>query len=139
MKFSEKLKAARTKAGMTQAELAEASGITCRSIVNYESGAKYPRTHKIYQRLAEALHIDETYLRNEDEEFVLSAEEKYGNRGARQAERLIADMSALYAGGDLSDEDKDVVMKALQDIYWQSKARNVEKYTPKKFRDNSPD
>lgn len=44
-------------------------------------------------------------------------------------------MSALYAGGDLSDEDKDAVMKALQEIYWQSKARNVEKYTPKKYQE----
>ena len=26
------------------------------------------------------------------------------------------------------------VMKALQDIYWESKARNVQKYTPKKFK-----
>ena len=31
-------------------------------------------------------------------------------------------------------KDKDAVMKALQDIYWDSKARNVEKYTPKKYK-----
>ena len=41
-------------------------------------------------------------------------------------------MSALYAGGQLSEEDKDIVMKALQDIYWESKARNAQKYSPKK-------
>lgn len=43
-------------------------------------------------------------------------------------------MSGLFAGGTLSDQDKDAVMKALQDIYWESKARNVEKYTPKKYK-----
>ena len=25
-------------------------------------------------------------------------------------------------------------MKALQDIYWEAKARNIEKYTPKKYK-----
>ena len=43
-------------------------------------------------------------------------------------------MSCLFAGGTLSEQDKDAVMKALQDIYWESKARNVEKYTPKKYK-----
>ena len=31
---------------------------------------------------------------------------------------------------------KDAVMKALQDIYWESKARNVQKYTPKKYTES---
>ena len=46
-------------------------------------------------------------------------------------------MSGLFAGGTLSEQDKDAVMKALQDIYWESKARNVEKYTPKKYKKSS--
>jgi len=66
-------------------------------------------------------------------EFVVDAAEKYGARGAAQAEDIIAGFSGLCAGGTLSEEDKDAVMKALQDIYWESKARNVQKYTPKKF------
>ncbi len=45
-------------------------------------------------------------------------------------------MSGLFAGGTLSEQDKDAVMKALQDIYWESKARNVEKYTPKKIQED---
>ena len=49
------------------------------------------------------------------------------------------DMSGLFAGGTLSEQDKDAVMKALQDIYWESKARNVEKYTPKKYKKTGTD
>ena len=30
-------------------------------------------------------------------------------------------------------------MKALQDIYWEAKARNVEKYTPKKYKKTGED
>ena len=57
----------------------------------------------------------------------------------RQAQDLIEGMSGLFAGGTLSDQDKDAVMKALQDIYWESKARNVEKYTPKKYKKTDGD
>ena len=52
----------------------------------------------------------------------------------KQAQQLIDGMSGLFAGGSLSEQDKDAVMKALQDIYWESKARNVSKYTPKKYK-----
>ena len=70
----------------------------------------------------------------EDEEFVVNAAERYGAHGASQAQAVIDGFSGLCAGGTLSEEDKDAVMKALQDIYWESKARNVQKYTPKKFK-----
>ena len=35
---------------------------------------------------------------------------------------------------ELSENDKDAVMRALQDAYWMAKERNKEKYTPKKYR-----
>lgn len=30
----------------------------------------------------------------------------------------------LFAGGELSDEDKELVMKSLYDIYWDAKLKN---------------
>lgn len=128
MTFGEKLKSVRKAAGLTQTELGEATGISLRTICLYENGKMYPRKRENYKKLADALNVDVQYLMGEDEGFVLKAGEEYGIRGAKQAEKLISDMSALYAGGELSEADKDAVMKALQDIYWQSKARNVEKY-----------
>ena len=132
MKFSEKLKEARKNAGLKQPELATAVGVSVRTIASYETGETSPRKRETYQVLADALNVDVHYLMNEEETFVLAAGQEYGSRGAKQAEKLIADMSALYAGGQLSEEDKDIVMKALQDIYWESKARNAQKYSPKK-------
>ena len=38
MRFCEKLKDARTKAGMKQEKLAKALGVSLRTITNYESG-----------------------------------------------------------------------------------------------------
>ncbi len=85
------------------------------------------------QEVADALGM------TEDEEFVVQASEQYGSRGMKQAKDLIEGMSGLFAGGTLSEQDKDAVMKALQDIYWESKARNVEKYTPKKYKKTGTD
>ena len=58
----------------------------------------------------------------------------HGYKGAKDAEELVAGVSALFAGGELSENDKDAVMSALQDAYWMAKERNKEKYTPKKYR-----
>ena len=109
MKFAEKVRAARLNIGYTQKQLAEIT-------------------------LANALNVETNYLLTEDEEFVVNAAERYGAHGASQAQAVIDGFSGLCAGGTLSEEDKDAVMKALQDIYWESKARNVQKYTPKKFK-----
>lgn len=82
------------------------------------------------------LHLDGeiNFLLSEDEEFVLQAQQSYGYKGAKDAEELVADVSALFAGGELSENDKDAIMRALQDAYWMAKERNKEKYTPKKYR-----
>ena len=47
---------------------------------------------------------------SEDEEFVLEAQQSYGYKGAKDAEELVAGVSALFAGGELSENDKDAVM-----------------------------
>lgn len=38
----------------------------------------------------------------------------------------------MFAGGELSEGDKDAVMLALQKAYWDCKEDN-KKYTPKKY------
>ena len=103
-------------------------------ITRYEHDLSVPRYKDAYKKIADFFEVDVNYLLTEDEEFVVQASEQYGSRGLKQAQDIIDGMSGLFAGGTLSEQDKDAVMKALQDIYWESKARNVEKYTPKKYR-----
>ena len=136
MTFGEKFKTEREKRGLTQQEVADGLGINRRMITRYENGISFPRTKEAYRKIADYFEVDVNYLLTEDEEFVVTASEQYGTRGMRQAQQLIDGMSGLFAGGELSDEDKDAVMKALQDIYWESKARIVAKYTPKKYKDS---
>lgn len=137
MKFAEKVKIARLRMGYTQKRLAEETHLALRTIVSYEKGERYPRKRETYGALAKVLNVETNYLLTEDEEFVVDAAEKYGPHGAVQAEALLADFSGLCAGGELSEQDKDAVMRALQEIYWESKARDVQKYTPKNIK--SPD
>lgn len=134
MTFGEKFKAERLKKNLTQQDVADALGINRRMITRYENGLSFPRTKDAYRKIAEFFGVGVNYLLTEDEDFVVSASEQYGTRGMKQAQELIDGMSGLFAGGTLSEQDKDAVMKALQDIYWESKARNVEKYTPVKYR-----
>ena len=134
MTFGEKFRTEREKLGLTQQEVADSLGINRRMITRYENGISFPRTKDAYKKIADFFKIDVNYLLTEDEAFVVEAYEQYGSRGMKQAQNLINGMSGLFAGGTLSDQDKDAVMKALQDIYWESKARNIEKYTPKKYK-----
>lgn len=123
MTFGEKFKAERLKMNLTQQDVADALGINRRMITRYENGLSFPRTKEAYRKIAEFFGVDVNYLLTEDEEFVVRASEQYGARGMKQAQELIDGMAGLFAGGTLSEQDKDAVMKALQDIYWDSKAR----------------
>jgi len=131
MKFGEKLQKARKEKGMTQAELAKKAGLGLKTITNYESGATYPHKREVYGTLAAILGIDADYLHNENDEFVGAAMARYGARGRDQAQALIEDVTGLFAGGDLAEDDMDTFMKAVQDAYWQAKEKN-KKYSHKK-------
>ena len=134
MTFGEKFRAERKKRKLTQQQAADDLKINRRMITRYENGVSFPRTRNDYKKIADYFGVDVNYLMTDDEEFVARASEQYGDRGMRQARELVQGISGLFAGGTLSEQDKDAVMKALQDIYWESKARNKEKYTPEKYR-----
>jgi transcriptional regulator with XRE-family HTH domain len=136
MKLSEKIRKLRTEKGVTQTQLAEAIGVSMRMVQEYETNGRYPRNRAIYKEMADYFGVDLNYLLTEDEEFTTSAAEKYGYNGAKQAEELVAQVKGLFAGGEMADEDKDIMMKAIQDAYWDAKEKN-KKYAPAKTRKNS--
>lgn len=133
MTFGEKLRLKRTEKKLTQGQVAAALGITKRAYISYETSGVYPRSRETYCKLAEIFECDPDYLLTENEEFVMEASAQYGSRGKKQAEKLVKDFHGLCAGGELSEHDKDVVMAALQRIYFDCKLDN-KKHTPKKYR-----
>lgn len=124
MKFGEKLREARLKKGLSQAKLAEMTGVAKRTLINYENNGILPKQKDTYFILAKALEIDTNVLMDDNAEFVTQAAEVYGSRGAKQALHLVQEITGLYAGGELEEEDMDAMMKAIQDAYWIAKQKN---------------
>lgn len=124
MKFGEKLRALRREKHISQEEAARAIGISRRAYGSYEQEGIYPRSRDTYAKLARLFGCDVNYLLTEDEEFVALAGERYGDRGRRQAQDLVREASALFAGGELAEEDKDEMLRAIQDAYWIAKEKN---------------
>lgn len=108
---------------MTQADLAQAVGVSLRTMVSYENGDCYPKKREVYGKLAAALGVEVNYLLTENEEFINAAGEKYGHRGKKYAQQLITEVSGLFAGGDMDEADLDAVMKAITDAYWIAKEK----------------
>ena len=139
MTFGEKIHVERTKRGMNQKEFGQLIGVSTRIVSLYETNKSYPRTREDYTRIAAALNLNVNYLLTENEEFVMGIADQYGTRGAQGATKVLSDVKALFAGGEMAEEDMDVFMKAVQDAYWEVKKINKEKYTPKKYRKENND
>ena len=124
MKFGEKIKDARKKLGISQDQFAKMIGVSLRTVTNYETGDRYPKKREMYSKIAKALNVDVNYLLTEDEEFLLAAETKYGYTGKMQAQTLVNEIGALFSGGSLSEDDRDEMMRAIQQAYWVAKEKN---------------
>jgi transcriptional regulator with XRE-family HTH domain len=133
MDFKQRLKDARQFAGLTQEELAKRSGLASRTIQGYERGVRTPQRFQNVVAIAKALDVSPEYLLGDDGMLIVDAHERGGSRAARDIASLVTEVSGLFAGGELSDEDKDAAIRALTDAYWESKEIN-KKYTPKKHR-----
>ena len=131
MTFGEKLKLYRKMKNITQRDLAKIAGLGFNTISNYERGQTYPQNREIYARLAQILEIDTDFLHNENDDFINEAEARYGKRGRSQAEQLVEDARGLFAGGELTEEEKLGVLRALQDVFWECKDANSAKYSSK--------
>lgn len=62
MTFGARLRRARKRKGLTQAELANQAGLGLRTIISYEKGETYPQKRSAYAMLAKLLDTDGGYL-----------------------------------------------------------------------------
>jgi transcriptional regulator with XRE-family HTH domain len=141
MTFGEKVKNARITLNLSQAELAKITGVSERSLYTYEQLNTLPRKSNL-KKLAEALHVSVSYLTDDneqdtqkninDEKFIDEAKAKYGYRGAKEAKEVLDRAGALFAGGELDDEAKEVFMQSLMQVYLSSKKEASEKFSRKK-------
>ena len=138
--FAEKVFDARTELGFSQSQLGERVGVSLRSILAYEKGEKTPRPSTVL-KLARVLNVSVKYLTDENCEnplediekdgYIEEARERYGAKGARDLDTLIRENCALFAGGELSADEKEVFFEALTKAYIASKEEARIKFSPK--------
>ena len=131
MKFGQKVQEQRKKAGLLQQELADKLGVTKRTLANYEGGNSYPQNRGLYAKLAEIFKVDINYFLTEDEEFLTQAAEIYGKKGQAQAQIILNQAAALFAGGELSEKDEIAFLHDMQAIFLESKKIAKNKYSNK--------
>ena len=113
MTFGEKVKNLRKNKGLNQTQLADAVGVSLRTVRGWEIEGRYPKKHDLYQKLADILSCDISYLMTEEEAFITEASEQFGNRGAKQAQQILEQAAAMFAGGEL-------LMKTKQPLWMRS-------------------
>lgn len=124
MAFANKLRDLREVKNLTQEELANMCDVSLKTISRYESGQSKPRYRKTYDALAKALDTSHDYLVTDEEDFILSARERYGNSAARDAEEMVQGIIGLMAGGDLPEKDKKAILDAISEAYYIAKTEN---------------
>jgi transcriptional regulator with XRE-family HTH domain len=138
MTFGEKVREARKKLNLSQDDLSNKMGVSRRTVTSWETDKSFPRTRKVYEKLAETLDVPLNYLLSDDDAFVMDASEQFGYRGKKGAEKLVQELTGLFAGGELAEEDMDALAFAVQEAYVEAKKRN-KKYTPKKYLQDASD
>ena len=135
--FPEKVCDARAALGISQSKLAEEVGVSLRTILAYEKGEKRPRPSTMIQ-LAKALKVSIKFLSDdncedpmediEKNDYIAEARAHYGAKGARDMETLLSETTALFAGGDLSEEQKRDFYEAIAVAYFSCKKEASERF-----------
>ena len=135
----EKIKALRTAQGMSMAELSRRASMSDRAIRYIEAGEREPSVDAI-QKIAAALGVTTDYFMDDatfqkelsDDQFYADVRKKYGSRGVAQAKKIKEQTSALFAGGELSEEDQANFIKEMEALFLDAK-EEAKKFTPKKY------
>lgn len=121
MTFGDKIKILRTEKGWIQQELADALGVSVRTIKNYELGDSYPKNRLIYKKLADIFDVEVNELLVENEEFKMpeKSDPSYGDYHALK--HSLNQMKLVFRSEKIKQKDKDALVRKLWDLYWDNK------------------
>lgn len=144
--FAEKLRMTRASRQINQTELAKRVGITRRSLFAYENGTAMPRRRTL-EKLAKELDVTVTYLTDPEIEdphegkvrdaYESAVHKEFGSGEVKKMDFHVNEAKKMFAGGDLSQEDKDAYFDILASAYYNAKLKAREKYgaRPNKGKD----
>lgn len=138
--FSDKVKEARVSLGISQPQLGKKIGLSVRSVIAYEKGEKKPRPASML-KLAKALGVSVKFLSDDEcenpmtdiekDDYIAEARERYGVAGAKNMDELLSANTALFADGELSQEQKDAFFEAVMKAYITCKEEARRKFGKK--------
>ena len=68
----------------------------------------------------------------EKDGYIAEARIRYGSNGAKEVDALLAANKALFAGGELSDDQKERFFQAITEAYFACREEAKKKYGRKK-------
>lgn len=134
--FSLQLKALRENAGLSQRELAAKLGVAPSTIGMWESGQREPDFGTLLQ-LAEFFNVSVDCLIGANKHSLPLTEQKDIQSETEMEDILshLEEAEGLMLYGDpLSDEARESIVAAMKLGMEAAKAKNKEKFTPKKYR-----
>lgn len=124
MLFGDRLKKLREDKGLIQAELGKLIGVSDRVVGYYEANDRFPKKPETLQKISEVFNVSVDYLLGTDGAFVQNSVEQFGYTGGRQAKEVLNDVQALFAGGQLPEEDKEEFFRLITEMYFEAKKNN---------------
>ncbi len=121
MKMNEKIEIMLGRKRMKKTEFAESVGITYRAFANYMNGSRTPRP-AILNRIADGLGLTPEFLTDDEKDLELTIEERFikrmydSGRDPAEAVGFLTKSRGLFAGNELSQEDKGFLLEVLTEI-----------------------
>lgn len=122
--FGERLLKLRKDKGLSRRELAELCAVTDKSIQNYETDFRSPK-NEVTQRLAKALGVSVSFL--------VDGTEPTDDLTEPDRKEILEMASALFAGGELSEDEQLAFLTELQTIYLDSKKKAAQRAAEEKM------
>ena len=126
MQMNEKIEIMLNRKRLRKTDLAERVGITYRALANYMSGKRKPRA-SILGRIAQELEVTPEFLLDDNNDMKLTIEEEFIQNTCRTERERSAAMQffdksrGLFAGNSYSDEDMELLISALGEIFKDSR------------------
>lgn len=128
MKLGEKLEYLLARKRINKTDFAKTVGITHRALYYYLTEDRRPRKD-ILKRMADELGVKTEFLADDSAELELSVDERFiktlldSGKTNAGAIKFLEESKGLFAGNSLSDEDKEFLIKCLNEIYLDSRKK----------------
>ena len=128
MTFGEKLKILSIQKELTQGELARLSGISLRTLINYETYGKSPQKKETYDKLASVLGVNVSYLmQDNDTDLEGLFNQKSLSSVQDKTAFLLTEITNIFNDSKTEKSQKEKIMLSICEAYWRAISKSTKK------------